>query len=173
MILRISKKLIWVLLVITLILALLLVILYSLGYLNFTKADWNFFEKETTPVSTIGHWLVLPEEDYSGLTLVVINNGKTLAREIYQPLKLDNGYEAINSQNGAEEFGISSNFIIFNLPFSDRNELSNQAISKYRVDKPFKEIYYCEQPITQEKANQLITANNLTASCQRINGFLY
>lgn len=173
MVLRIGKKLIWLLIFVSLILAILLVILYRLGYLNIGDFGSNIFSSSIIPSRSIGHWLVLPEKDYTGLTLVVMINGKAMAREFYQPIKLANGYEAINSQNGLENLGVSSNFIIFNLPYSDRNELSDQAITKYRIDKPFKEIYYCEQPITVDKANQLIIANNVTTACQQLNGFLF
>lgn len=172
MVLNVGKKLIWVLIFLTLILAILLVILYGLGYLGLGQNFWQLTILPGQPNPTIGHWIVFPEKNYAGLTLVVINNGKTLAREIYQPTKLANGYEAINSQNGIEDLGISSNFVIFDLPYSDRNELSNQAISKYRIDKPFKEIYYCEQPLTEAKTNELINNNNLNSVCQQLNGFL-
>ena len=169
MIIRIGKNLIWALIVISLILAMILVILYFLGYQNQDQ-------QVATELPTIGKWIVLPQKDFSGLTLVVVQDGKTLEREIYKSVKLIDGYESISSKHGPNQFNLSNKFIIFDLPFSDRNELSEEALANYIIDQPFKEIYYCGDltyPLTRISANQLIRENKLATNCQQINGFLF
>lgn len=169
MITRIGKNLIWILIAISLILALLLVILYFLGY---QKQNQN--NEVETP--TIGKWIVLSEKDYTGLTLVVVQDGKTLERELYKSVKLINNYESINSEYGPNQFNLTNKFIIFDLPYSDRNELSSEALANYIIDSPFEEIYYCgdlTQPLTKEYANKIISENKLSIECQQINGFLF
>lgn len=177
MVLNIGKKLIWTLLIISLILLAILIILNYLGIINQKKLSnlWSEVEEENFSLA-ISPWLVLPEKDYSGMTLVVMEGGKTLAREIYQPLKLVDGYEALVTSDLNVSVGLTSRFVIYNLPYSDRNELSSEALNKYLVDKPFKEIYYCgdtPEPLTEEKANQLIAEKKLATYCQQINGFLF
>jgi NADH:ubiquinone oxidoreductase subunit 3 (subunit A) len=169
MIIRIGKNLIWILVIISLILAVLLAILYFLGY---QQQEQN--KKSELP--TIGKWIVLSKEDYSGLTLVVVQDGKTLEREPYKSVKLINGYESINSEHGPNQFNLSNRFIIFDLPFSDRNELTDEVLTSYIIDNPFDEIYYCGDltyPLTITNANQIISDDKLTTSCTEINGFLF
>lgn len=173
MVVRIGRKLIWTLLAICLLLTIVLILLNFTGYQS--PSILKLFNLKPKPVVTIGNWIVLPEKDFSGKTLVIMSGGMTLNRVIYQPIKLTNGYEAISYQNG-NELSVSSRFVIFDLPYSDRNELSNEAITKYRLDKPFKEIYYCgnlAQPLTIASANKIINENKLKTTCQQINGFLY
>lgn len=174
MILRIGKKLIWTLLIICLILAVILVILQLWVGKNF-KFNFNWSDKEVIKPS-IGEWIVMPEKDYSNLTLVVMQDSKTLARQIYQSIKLEKGYEIITPQDGLVNTNLANRLLIFNLPYSDRNELSNEAMKKYQIAKPFKEIYYCgdlKEALTKELANKLIEENKLGTTCQQINGFLF
>lgn len=177
MVLNISKKLIWILLIITLILLVVLIILnflYASDQKNLSSL-WGEIEEEGY-YQAISHWIVFPEKDYSGMTMVVMEGSKTLARETYQPLKLVDGYEAIITTDLTAGDSLTSRFAIYDLPYSDRNELSSEALNKYLVDKPFKEIYYCgntPELLTEEKANQLITEKTLATYCQQINGFLF
>lgn len=173
MVIRIGRKLIWILLIICLILTAVLIILNFAGYQN--RDYLNLFNIKKVKETTVGNWIVLPVKDFTGKTLVIMSDGLTLNRVVYQPLKLENGYEAINYQNG-KGLKLSSRFIVFDLPYSDRNELSNEAITKYRIDKPFEEIYYCgnlAEPLTITNANKIIKENKLKSTCQQLNGFLF
>jgi len=165
---RLTKKIIWSLIIVSLILTIMLLILYFLGLQE--------KRKQQNQAPTIGSWIVMPKQDYSGLTLVTVQDGKTLDREFYQSVKLDQGYEAISSKYGPVTGSLSNKFIIFNLPYSDRNELTDEILVNYEVSQPFSEIYYCGDigyPLTVAKANQIIDFTGLENVCRQINGFLF
>jgi hypothetical protein len=184
MAIRIGKKLIWIMAIVCVVLAVVLIVFYCLGYFNDIN-KWQTLLPDVLktsktelimPVATVGPWIVKPDKDYSGKTLVAIQNNATVARVMYQSDKLPNGYEVINLGEANAPLGLSSRFIIFNLPFSDTNELPSEAINKYKINQPFEEIYYCvdlAQPLTLEYATQLASENNLKTVCKELNGFLF
>jgi hypothetical protein len=143
---RTAKKLIWILAGLCLILTAALMLLLIFGYFSKPNASEPAGQQDQ---KTGLVWVVLPNKNYDGLTLVVNDGGKVIFRDAYQGVKLNKGYEMLVDVMGPQVTGVNKNFVIYNLTFSERNELSAEALKNYLVADPFLEIYYWEafQPV--------------------------